>query len=168
MIIFHFFWKTFPTLLSIQFLVNIPQNIFQACNISSMDTLTLCDKYGLSDHYKHGVCENVTLHVKNLLYIFHFLECKEGRLELVFGGNFWQLHKFLPTTTFLTVQVHSTRLELSRTWKKPKKKKVTCECDDLTKTMFTIPIFHLSSSKPSYSQTHVLQHYVFFFFNVCN
>ena len=58
----------------------------------------------------HGIRENITWHFKS--HICRFLECKEDWLELVFGGNFCQLHKFMPTTPFSKVQVHSTRLKI--------------------------------------------------------
>ena len=46
------------------------------------------------------------------MYVICILECKKGRLELVFGGNFCQLHKVLPTIAFSKVQVQSTRREI--------------------------------------------------------
>ena len=61
------------------------------------------------------------------------LKCKEDRLEVVFGGNFCQLHKVLPTIVFFKVQVHSTKLKIEMALeeykKRKEKKKVTCDYD---------------------------------------
>lgn len=55
----------------------------------------------------------------------HFLKCKEGWLELVFGGNFCQLHKFLPTTVFPKVQVRSSSLDTKSALEKMSHVKLT-------------------------------------------
>ena len=49
---------------------------------------------------------------KNVIYVVFSNARKAGRLELVLGGSFCQLHKFLPTTAFPKVQMHTTRLEI--------------------------------------------------------
>lgn len=52
---------------------------------------------------------------KNLIQIYLLLKCNDGQLELVFGDNFYQLHKFSPTIVFPKVQVQSTRPEAKLT-----------------------------------------------------
>jgi hypothetical protein len=47
----------------------------------------------LSKHYHNVIRENVTWHVK-ICHMCRFFECKEGRLELVFGGSICQLQLF--------------------------------------------------------------------------
>jgi hypothetical protein len=48
----------------------------------------LTSSHGTID-IEHGIRENVTWNAK--MHKSHFLEYKEGRLELVFAGNFCQL-----------------------------------------------------------------------------
>ena len=64
-------------------------------------------------------------------HICQFLECKVGRLELVFGGSVCQEESFCQLQLFPKVKVHSTKPET----KLALEKKVTYECDVFTNTM---------------------------------
>jgi hypothetical protein len=76
----------------------------------------------------------------NKVIYVDFLNARKANLHLVFGGNFCQLHKFLPTMSersliFGKVQVHFTRLE---TVLALGKQNATCERDFLMMTMINI------------------------------
>ena len=64
----------------------------------------------------HCIRENVTWHVKS--HICHFLKCKEGWLELVFGGQLWLTTQLFANYNFFQkLKCILQHWKLCRPWK---------------------------------------------------
>lgn len=73
-----------------------------------------------------------TSHDMQKCHMCRSLECKEDRLELIFGGNFCQLQ------LCFKIQVHSTRIQLESALVKKLLKKTTHECDVFMNSMLIL------------------------------